>query len=203
MAIITRWRMPPESWCGYSFTRRSGSGMPTSFSISTARSSACCADMPWCRRSVSPICRPTVRTGLSEVMGSWKIMLISLPRMLRISTSERSSRFLPLKRMAPAILPGGSGIRRRMDMAVTDLPQPLSPTTARVSPASTWKETPSTARLIPSGVRKWVCRFSTSRIAMGQILFAMRGSRASRRPSPSRFTANTVMDRKMAGKKTI
>ena len=37
MAIITRWRMPPESWCGYSRTRRSGSGMPTSVSISTAR----------------------------------------------------------------------------------------------------------------------------------------------------------------------
>src|ERR671935_64830 len=29
MAIITRWRMPPESWCGYSRTRRRASGMPT------------------------------------------------------------------------------------------------------------------------------------------------------------------------------
>ena len=26
MAIITRWRMPPESWCGYSRTRRAGVG---------------------------------------------------------------------------------------------------------------------------------------------------------------------------------
>ena len=26
IAIITRWRMPPESWCGYSSTRRSGAG---------------------------------------------------------------------------------------------------------------------------------------------------------------------------------
>ena len=35
-----------------------------------------------------------------------------------------------------AISPGGMGIRRRIDSMVTDLPQPLSPTTARVSPSS-------------------------------------------------------------------
>ena len=40
MAIMTRCRMPPESWCGYSFTRRSGFGMCTSFSISTVLSMA-------------------------------------------------------------------------------------------------------------------------------------------------------------------
>ena len=59
MAIITRWRMPPDSWCGYSRTRRSGAGMPTRVSISIARRSACLALMPWCKRSVSPIWRPT------------------------------------------------------------------------------------------------------------------------------------------------
>ena len=37
MAIMARWRMPPESWCGYSLTRCCGSGMPTSCSISMAR----------------------------------------------------------------------------------------------------------------------------------------------------------------------
>ena len=31
----------------------------------------------------------------------------------------------------------------------------------------------------------------------------MRGSSASRRPSPSRFTASTVSDRKIAGKNTM
>ncbi len=36
-----------------------------------------------------------------------------------------------------------------MDMEVTDLPQPLSPTMASVSPSSTWKDTPLTARLTP------------------------------------------------------
>src|SRR5215216_2199787 len=89
-------------------------------------------------------------------------MLISLPRMSRIARSESFSRSVPPKRMEPAILPGGSGTSRRMEFAVTDFPQPLSPTSASVSPSSTWKDTPSTARLTPSGVRKCVCRFSTS-----------------------------------------
>ena len=41
MAIITRWRMPPESSKGYCFRRFCGSLMPTSVSISMARSRAC------------------------------------------------------------------------------------------------------------------------------------------------------------------
>ena len=37
MAIITRWFMPPESWCGNAFSRRSASGMPTAERRSIAR----------------------------------------------------------------------------------------------------------------------------------------------------------------------
>ena len=37
---------------------------------------------PWCRVSVSVICRPMVSTGLSEVIGSWKIIEMSLPRIV-------------------------------------------------------------------------------------------------------------------------
>jgi len=59
-----------------------------------------------------------------------------------------------LEMIDPPILPGGSGMRRISDIEVTDLPQPDSPTMASVSPSSTWNDTPSTARLIPSGVRK-------------------------------------------------
>ena len=36
IAIITRWRMPPDSWCGYSWKRRSGDGIRTWRSSSTA-----------------------------------------------------------------------------------------------------------------------------------------------------------------------
>ena len=51
-------------------------------------------------------------------------MLISLPRIARISRSDSAGDRVPSKRIAPAILPGGSGIRRRIEIAVTDLPQP-------------------------------------------------------------------------------
>ena len=63
-------------------------GMPTSLSISTARSSASRRDMRRCRRSASVICAPIVCTGLRDVMGSWKIMEISLPRIVRIWETE-------------------------------------------------------------------------------------------------------------------
>src|SRR5215470_2275058 len=82
--------------------------------------------------------------------------------MARISRSESCSRSLPWKRTEPAIFPGGSAMSRISDIEVTDLPHPDSPTIASVSPSLTWKDTPSTARLMPLGVRKWVCRFSTS-----------------------------------------
>ena len=40
MAIMTRWRMPPESWWGKSSTRSSGAGMRTLASISIAHGGA-------------------------------------------------------------------------------------------------------------------------------------------------------------------
>src|SRR5215472_2551879 len=92
---------------------------------------------------------------------------MSLPRMARISVSQSFRRSLPRNRIAPEILPGGSGISRISDIEVTDLPQPDSPTIASVSPSSTWNETPPTARLMPPGVRKCVCKFWTSSNAIG------------------------------------
>jgi len=65
--------------------------------------------------------------------------------------------------MLPSTMrPGGEAISRRMESEVTVLPQPDSPTTASVSPGSTEKETPSTARTTPSRVKKWVFRPSIS-----------------------------------------
>jgi hypothetical protein len=37
MAIIARWRMPPEKRCGYSSKLRTGAGNPTSPSSSSAQ----------------------------------------------------------------------------------------------------------------------------------------------------------------------
>ena len=46
MAIITRWRMPPDSWCGYWLSRLSGSVMPTRVRSSMARARAAASSMP-------------------------------------------------------------------------------------------------------------------------------------------------------------
>ena len=98
----------------------------------------------------SAIWRPTVNTGFREVIGSWKIIEILLPRMPRIPFSSRASRSRPSNRMLPlTIFPGGEAISRMMERDATDLPQPDSPTRQRVRPLSTEKETSLTARTTP------------------------------------------------------
>ena len=49
---------------------------------------------------------------------------------------------------------GAAGVRRMMARLVTLLPEPLSPTSARVSPARTSSETPRTAGTGPASVWK-------------------------------------------------
>ena len=79
MAIITRWLMPPESWWGKARARRAGSGMPTSAKSSTTRASRALRPRPRWAFSASPIWNPTVKQGLSDDIGSWKIIAMSLP----------------------------------------------------------------------------------------------------------------------------
>src|SRR6266852_4276823 len=129
IAIIIRWRIPPLNWCGYWARRRSGSGMPTMPSSSTARRRASTGAIPRWISSPSVSWRPIERTGLREVIGSWKIIAISRPRTRRISSSERRRRSRPLKKIwPPTIRPAGPATRRMMLSALTLLPQPDSPT---------------------------------------------------------------------------
>src|SRR6185295_10842302 len=131
--------------------------MRTRLSICTARSSASLRDSPSCKRSTSAICSPTVYTGLSDVIGSWKTIAISLARIFRISSGGSGTRSRPCHSTRPAtILPGGIGTSLSTVIAVTDLPQPDSPTTHTVSRRSTLRSTPSTACNQPSSVLKWV-----------------------------------------------
>ena len=51
-----------------------------------------------------------------------------------------------------------------MEKAVTDLPEPDSPTNPMISPRPTVKLTPATALATPALVKKWVSRFSTARV---------------------------------------
>jgi len=188
MAIITRWRMPPESWCGKSSRRRSGVAMPTRSSRPIARLRASVFGMDSCARMVSMIWSPMRNTGFSEVIGSWKIMPMDGPRSVRNSFFDIPTSSRPSKRIEPdAIRPGGSGNRPRMDSAVTLLPEPLSPTMPSTSPGATSKLTPSTAGNTPESVRKVVVSPRTermgSRISLAQSSDGDRARHASRRPT--------------------
>jgi hypothetical protein len=59
----------------------------------------------------------------------------------RIEFRFRLSIAVPPSRIVPAV--GSTSFS--IDFPTVDFPQPLSPTSPSVSPASTWKETPSTA----------------------------------------------------------
>ncbi len=112
----------------------------------------------------SAICLPTFITGFRLVMGSWKIMAMSLPRTPRISSSSivRKSRS-PSMSEPSTTLPGGSGMSRMSDRAATVLPEPDSPTMPSVSPRSSVKLTPLTALTTPAWVKKKVERSLTVR----------------------------------------
>ena len=136
--------------------------MRTRPSNSPALANAAAQLAPRCSTSGSPTCTPRVREGFSEVIGSWKIIAMRLPRIACISASVAWHRSRPSKTtLPPVISPGGRGISRSIDSAVTDLPEPDSPTMASVSPAATSKDTSSTAVTQPASVRKRVVRLRT------------------------------------------
>ena len=100
--------------------------MPTSRSISTARSRASFWLTFLWSLTCSAIWSPTVNTGFRLVSGSWKIIAISLPRILRISPSgsDRTSRPSNHTSLPAPISAGGMSSRRMIVMAVTLLPEP-------------------------------------------------------------------------------
>ena len=72
-----------------------------------------------------------MNTGFSDVIGSWKIIEMSLPRIFSSSLSSSVARSRPSKRMRePSAIRPGRSIRRITESAVTDLPLPDSPTIA-------------------------------------------------------------------------
>ena len=130
-AMITRCRCPPESWWGYFERMLSASASLTSRSRETASCVACFRPRPRrLVRSTSDMMLPTVKTGLRQLMGSWKIMAIRLPRTLRWSWRGLSfSRSCPSRRISPdSIRPGGQASSFWIARASTVLPWPDSPT---------------------------------------------------------------------------
>src|SRR3954469_18045941 len=94
-------------------------------------------------------------------MGSWKIMLMRLPRRRQYSASDNPASSPPSSLMLPVTdaLSGSSPIS---DNAVTDLPQPDSPTSPSVSPRFRAKLTPRTACAGPRLVLRRTPRLATS-----------------------------------------
>ena len=63
-----------------------------------------------------------MKTGLSEVIGSWKIIAISLPRIFRIWRGGQVEQVLAVvEDLAFHDRPGGCGMSRMIESAVTAL----------------------------------------------------------------------------------
>src|SRR5205085_10184888 len=119
------------------------------------------ASTSWC---------PIRCTGFSDVIGSWKIIAMSLPRMSRRRFEPIVSRFSPLKIASPLEIVFRFAFRPMIVRQVTLLPEPDSPTIPSVLPFSIEKLTPSTALTMPSSVRKYGLRSLTSSRAIDQPL---------------------------------
>jgi hypothetical protein len=183
MAIMARCRIPPEKLCGCSPNRRLASGIRTSSRSRSVSASAAAASMPRWRRRTSATWNPTVRTGLRLVMGSWKIMPIAPPRTSRIAASSSASRSVPSSLTEPSMRPTPCWTSRMIESAVTDLPEPDSPTTATVSPLPMAKPTSRTTGSHAPSTRKEVV--SPSTVKTGVLILHLSGAgrwrRAARR----------------------
>ena len=91
------------------------------------------------------IWRPIVSTGFRLVIGSWKIIAISRPRIRRSSWSESFNRSRPPNLAVPATARPARGRMPSNASAVTLLPQPDSPTMPSISPGATVNEMSLTA----------------------------------------------------------
>ena len=160
MAIITRWRCPPESSCGKARSAPSGSGRCTSRRAASASCSTSRGSRPRWTCHISPIWRPTRMSGLSAVIGSWNTIATRRPRSARHSSGDLARRSSPDNSMRPPTTDRPGASNPMTAEAVTDLPDPLSPTTHRISPAARVSETSSMAkaRSAPRGRR--TLRFS-------------------------------------------
>ena len=99
-------------------------------------------------------------TGLSEVMGSWKIMEMRLPRICASRPRSARRRSRPSNRIRPAGDPAGrfaaagAGSKARSRSCRSR----FRPPAPKVSPRAIVRSTPSTALTSPCRVRNWFSR---------------------------------------------
>ena len=161
-AIMARCSMPPESSWGYFRYTASGSGSSAAARAASARSvRASRSRSVWMRRT-SSTWRPTVISGSMALIGSWNTTPMSFPWTFRSSARSAWSSSAPSSRICPEKLHCFRGSSPATAMAVTDLPEPDSPTRPRISPSRMVRDTPETA----SRWRVWnfTCRSRISSI---------------------------------------
>ena len=181
IAITTRWRIPPESSCGSCRRRRSGEPMPTCASSATARASASWRVSRRCWRMPSASCTPIGRTGFSAVIGSWNTIAMRRPRTACMAVRSSRSRSRPSNRIrASGEVVAAGPSSRRIERESTDLPEPDSPTIARVRERATASETSSSACSVPRGVwNRTPSRLTWSRVSFIADLRARRRGAAA------------------------
>ena len=134
-AIMTRWRIPPESSCGYCSYTCCGLCSSTFSSISIARFFRSSFESSVCRRRASSTCQPIFFTGFKEVIGSWNIIPISFPWNLRSVLRSQSRRFTPSNRISPLFFMSFLLRSPAIASALIDFPEPDSPTSPTISPS--------------------------------------------------------------------
>ena len=91
------------------------------------------------------ICSPTLNTGFSELIGSWKIIAMSLAAQRAHPLARSRSRPCSRIWLSGWIWACCGDSRRMITIEVTDLPEPDSPTKATVRLAGMSKLTPLSA----------------------------------------------------------
>ena len=144
---------------------------------------------PICSRNASAIWPPTVSTGLSDVIGSWKTTAISRPRSRRSASRGKRKSSRPSKRTLPLTRArrGKSCSIARESMV---LPDPDSPTMPSAWLAPTERLTPETARSGPRSVANST-RGSRLKQGRGAHRATWRAAIACE-ASPTRLKANMV-----------
>jgi hypothetical protein len=118
MAIMTRWRRPPDSSCGNCSNRRAGSGTLTSARSSRASAREAHISMSWA---------PIRLVGFREVIGSWK----TAPACERLASLLRSGDAATMSvpaRLAHPLTAASAGSKPSAASPRTLLPDPDSPT---------------------------------------------------------------------------
>ena len=189
----------PRTGAGSRSSRAFGLGIPTWSSSSAARASAALRSRPKCVSSASRICRPIVSTGFRLVIGSWKIIAISRPRISRSSGRSSCEQVAALEaRACRSVTRPARGRMPSSASEVTLLPQPDSPTIPSVSPGAI-VERDAVDGVDRAAVGPELDAQVVDRRGAAQTRPRSFGSSASRRPSPIRLKPSTEMHDRDAG----